>query len=498
MWNLSDQKVFWILMIVATGLIVINGITTDISLGDESHHYRFAQNIYQAGKRVAFDPIYESGNRPGFFYNDPPLWHLFLASLWKIGGGTSQAIAQMFHVLFFVLLVWVTSLLARESMGEREKWFPALVIATVPMVVSFSTLLYMDVPMTALSTLSFYLILKGRYLGAGVASGLAFFTKLNAAFFFPGFLFLILWKERKRFWRVLRIAAFFTVLILLIYIPDRLWRTEHLSSMIDHMNVNVVLNRLIYEKSVLGPGSVGKTKEYFNSYLTNPIDIVKYLGLPLLLLILFYLLYLKRPERKRSFFWIPIISYLLIFLPLLGVRTDIRYLLPILPFLIVLVGPSYLLLGKTWRFIILGLCLLQFVSTTFYVHQKRQISLEVKQGFEYVRQNVSRDALILYPEENFLIYGQRRIIWSAIKNSRPGQLELYSLLWTEDREEMDELLRHNKINYVLIKKSRIHDNVKEHHTGGYPRSFVERLSQLNGWAKVFENGGVVLWKRGNP
>ncbi len=45
-WNVDHRKIFWILLVLTAGIIVINGMTTDVSLGDESHHYHFTQNIY--------------------------------------------------------------------------------------------------------------------------------------------------------------------------------------------------------------------------------------------------------------------------------------------------------------------------------------------------------------------------------------------------------------------------------------------------------------------
>ena len=60
-------NIFWILLLLEAAIIVINGSVTDVSLGDESHHYRFAQNIYTEGKRVPYDPLYESGKSSRLF-----------------------------------------------------------------------------------------------------------------------------------------------------------------------------------------------------------------------------------------------------------------------------------------------------------------------------------------------------------------------------------------------------------------------------------------------
>jgi 4-amino-4-deoxy-L-arabinose transferase-like glycosyltransferase len=486
MLNPSPSKIFWVALLLVAGLIVLNGMATEVSLGDESHHYRFAQNIYTEGKRAPFDPLYGSGKPPGFFYNAPPFWHFLLAFLWKMTGGISQATAQVYHVLFFILLIWLTSLLARELIGEEKRWFPALIIATVPMVVSFSTLLYMDVPMTALSTFGFYLILRKRYFGAGMASGLAYFTKLNAGFFFPGFLFLIVWNERGRILVLLKNLCFFTLPILMIYIVDLYWRKIHITSG----------NSVGWSSASSLFAFTRRRREYLNSNLTNPIDLIKYFGLVFLFLAFLHLFSYRRWDRKGLIFWVPVISYLMAFLITFRIESDIRYLLPIFPFLVALFTPHFLSLGKRWQFVLIGICILQFGGTTYYVHQKRQISPEVKEGFEYISRNVSGSALILYPEENLLVYAHRKMVWSAVSVYRSGkEVGLYGLFWANDLGEMNEALKASHIDYILIKKSRIYDDREEQHLGGYPKSFVEKLPQLDGLLKVFENPGVALWKK---
>ena len=121
----------------------------------------------------------------------------------------------------------------------------------------------------------------------------------------------------------------------------------------------------------------------------------------------------------------------------------------------------------------------------------------MKEGFEYIRKNVNKDALILYPEENLLIYGQRRIIWSAVRGHGLIGVKgpLYAIFWGKDNGVVCDLLKANRIDHILIKKSRIFDDSKEQHVGGYPQSFVEKLPHLDGWVKVFENQGMALWKR---
>ncbi len=224
------------------------------------------------------------------------------------------------------------------------------------------------------------------------------------------------------------------------------------------------------------------------------MDLIKYLGVVFLFLLLLHIFRFRRWERKDLGLWVPVISYLIVFLIVFGVQSDLRYLVPVFPFLAVLVTPSFLSLRRSWRWVLIGVCILQFASTSFYVHQKRQISPGLMEGFEFIKNNVPESALILYPEENLLIYAQRRVIWSAVKVARSGPVYSLRTIFWGYTEETNYALGINKIDHILIKKSRIYDDREVRHFGGYPKSFVEKLPHLNGWVKIFENPEVELWK----
>jgi hypothetical protein len=275
----------------------------------------------------------------------------------------------------------------------------------------------------------------------------------------------------------------------MIHIPDFFWRRLNISSQMDSVGWSMISHRLSI-------GFSGRLlKEHLNSYLGNPEDLAKYLGLTFLFLLFLHFIRLKRWNKRDAIFWTPVVSYLIPFLIVFGTASDIRYLIPILPFLAVLITPTFFSLGKVWRFAVIGVCVLQIAGTSYYVNQRRQIPPGVREGLEYIRKNVPQNALILYPEENLLIYGQRRMIWSAIQNYRMDQKGIYSLLWTDDNEELEKLLCVNAVDYIFIKKSRIFNESEGHHSGGYPKSFVNKLPHLDGWVKIFENSGVTLWKK---
>ena len=93
-----NKKLFF-LILFSSLLVLIAGLTSVPSLGDEVCHYRFAKDIFNAGRRAAFDSLYDSGSPPGYFYNSPPLWHILLASLWRLSGKISFPVAQFYHTL---------------------------------------------------------------------------------------------------------------------------------------------------------------------------------------------------------------------------------------------------------------------------------------------------------------------------------------------------------------------------------------------------------------
>jgi len=481
------MKSIIILLLVLSVIIVINGITSDVCLGDESHHYRFAKNIFNSGKRVSYDPAYESGNPPGFYYNTPPLWHFLLAILWKINGGVSQGIGQIYHTLFFFFIILITAMIAQDNTGDEYTAFiVAIIIATMPMIVSFSTLFYMDVPLTLFTTLSFYLILKNHHLVAGISFGLAYLVKLNAFFFLPGFLFIIIWRERKNIIKLFKILFYFVTPIITVYCYDTWWRKTHIVSKMDTMNLDYIVNRInvILTKSTY--------QEYLNASLLNPLDIVKYFGIPFLILLGFFLIHIKKWDKKYNIILVPVVSYFLFFYIIFGINSDIRYLIPIVPFLVLMVVPSMLPFKKPFMVCIISACILQFIATTWYVHTKRQIPFEINEVFNYIRENVSLDSVILYPEENLLLYTERRVVWSSAQTYMSDKrYTLNNLFWESD----NTMINNFNINYILIKKSRIYDDKNIRHLGGYPESFVKRLPRLDGWVRVFENSEVSLWKK---
>jgi len=457
------------------------------------YHYRFAKNIFTAGRRVAFDPLYDSGSPPGYFYNSEPLWHISLASLWQLFGKISIPVAQFYHTLYYALLILLTYLLGKELYGKEQGLYAALIVATIPAITSFSVLFYLDIPATTLSISCLFLIVKRKFFSAGIMLGLMYLTKRNSCFLAPAFFFVTLYQTEPRVRNKVKNLFFLFFLPFLFALPDFFWRQNNLklTKLVDGRQVVVPtsgVSEYILYRLKLSDWSL-RTSEHLNSSLFDPVDIVKYFGLVLLIALAMYVL-LKIYDTRDLILWLPVTCYFLFFCYIFFPGSDIRYLLPIFPLLAVLSSKSITqYANRKWlKVSLVCLCLSQFGSTVLYVQAKRQLSRGIEEAFTYLRDSAAPDALIIYPEYVILEQANRRFAWAGNLH-----LVLKNLFWNKDENRVRDLLISNDVSYIAVKKARIYDDSKVHHFGGYPKSFVERLPRLSFLKLVFENKDIAIW-----
>jgi 4-amino-4-deoxy-L-arabinose transferase-like glycosyltransferase len=491
----AGRKLTFLILIV-TLLTFTVSLTTELSLGDEGYHYRFAKNIFKTGKRVAYDPLYGSGHPPAYLYNTEPLWNILLAIIWRLFGKLSFPVAQFYHTIYYSLLILFTYLLGKELFGEKEGLYSALIIATAPAIIVFSIVFYQDVPATCLSTLCLLLIIRKRFFLSGIVLGMMYLTKRTTYFFLPAYFILILYLTEKKFWKRAYYVFVSFIPAILFILPDMLWREKHLNYSIpfEFEGKKILVSNVgtlcgIWERISFKYWSY-RTKEYLNSSLFNPADVVKYFGFVLLFSLAIYIFF-RVFKKKDLIIWLPVSCYFLFYCLIFSPASDIRYLLPIFPLLSILSSKAIMNFCKKKRLkiLIITVCFLQFISTLLFVRAKRQIPGGIKEGFTYIRYNTSPDALILYPEYTLIEATNRRFAWAG---SLPNLLN--KLFWNDKEAEVRDLLKDNNISYIVIKKERIYDDSKAHHFGGYPKSFIERLPSLPFLKLVFDNKEISIWK----
>lgn len=464
-------------------LLFYFGINSEVCLGDENFHYRFAKSIFHNKKIIPYDPVY---GREYPIYIWSPFWHIGLAFFWNIFGKISFILAQLYQTIYYFFLIIFTYLITYQLYGRRPAIYSALIIAATPMIVSFGILFYVDVPATALATMAVWLIFKNRFLLSGIAAGAMFLTKENTFFFIPACLLWICFSSKGYSKKIKNLFLF--ILPVLIFVLGYLLLQRRNITQSDFYILTNFLKRI---KS-FNISYLFSFKEYNNSYLTNPIDIVKYFGVIIIFFIFIYFYQKKfRDIKNNIFIYLLLLFYLIGFALTFGFNTDIRYILPITAFLVVILseGASAFknLILKSFLIII---CFMQFLAVCGYVKYMRKIPQDLKEGFKYINENLPSDKGIIYPEYGMMLEKTNRPIhWFKI------DYELKQLFWNDNnRLDIVNQLKERNINYLAIRKSRIYDDSKIRHLGGYPLSFINRLKDFKFLKPIFENKQIIIFK----
>ncbi len=491
----------WGILIICAIPILIAGLMSSASLGDEIHHYRFAKDCFLQKGRALFDSLYPSLTRPAIFYITDPAWPVLLSWIWRLFGRVSLAAAQIYHLGFYLLLFVSTYFGARHLYSREQAWWGTLLVATTPMIVSFSVLFYTDMPATALVVLSFWLLLEKRVLAAGLMIGAAFLMKKTTVFFIPvGCLYLI-YDARFKIPKALMALMAFGIPPAIMIFSEFAWRAHHFPASFDLGRELIMRVDTIYKNDSAGMErgsglgiltewlkrtmSALKNNEFTNSNILSVFDQFKYLGMALITGLGLYF-FRRKIQTRDLWLWGGILIYTaaIIFLRLLP---DIRYLMPVIPFVCILAArPLAESPGRIFRGAILGLCALQLFSASLYTGFQRRIPEGIQEGFRFMSAHTPPDALILYPELNILEYAGRRMVW--------GFFPIRTLFWGTEKEKL-KTLKDARLNYIAVKKSRIYkDEGANRHVGGYPQSFLDHMRQGSFAKQIFENEEMSVWE----
>ncbi|MBN2181971.1 MAG: glycosyltransferase family 39 protein [Sedimentisphaerales bacterium] len=493
----ANKKSFIIIILtvlIGVSWIVILGLNSDLYLGDETFHYRYASYLYQTKSRPLYDPSAGNTEEGKIRYVVEPLWHIGLAVTWALTTGISKTTAQFYHAFYFLLLLIATYLLAKQLYDKERAFYSMLLVGSVPLLVALSIIFHTDVPVTALLTTCFLMLFKKKYLWAGIFLGLSFLCKRNAMFLIPAAAGIIFWagkdKLKRKFINLLVFGSVFAVVIL----PDLYFR-------IKNFGLNSLLHNIVQDwnaspiKDFSKPVYPSKLVPYdYNNFLYTPTAFIRDLG-PLLLIFLgIYLLQSilqKKYNRKDFLLFLPILSYILLSLYFFWPILSIRYFFPVIPFLAIIgAGGVSLTKQKYLRYFLIFACIAQFFSASGYTFIKRRIAPPVKQAYEFVRTTTPQNARIMCTKNALALHTGRISIW----NSYASLVELPYMFWNADEKEALEILDKYEIGYIFVEKDRIFDDTKRSHLGGYPQSFLEKVANWSSFERIFDNEEVAIWK----
>lgn len=466
-----------ILIGVACGLLLfVVGVKSDVYLGDEAYHYTFVKGIYEAKSRILSNPIYSPYPKLDYFYFDVPLWHGLLAGIWWVVGSPSNILAQAYQVLYFLLLLISSYFLGRRLYGEKAGEMGTIIVLSIPLMVAFSILLYLDVPVAAWAIFSLWMIHRRKWLFSGIGVGAMLLTKVNSFLLLPGFVILVflqsrpLWTERIKAFLLVGLPA------ILINLPELYFRKTHFGFFY-----------YIPPQYIPKEGPTGAVVFEPSSLYLQPWNLVIYFGMIIWIGLGLYF-WKKLFEGKDWFLWIPIGIYLLLFPILFHYSFPVRHLSPILAPLALLGGKGLASLNdRKVKLLLLSLCFLQFIAVSAKVYFERQIPVGIKEAYAFIQNHSLPKEVFLYPEENLVLYTNRPIVWSHI-------IELPKLFWQAESEEIESILKKYEVSYIAVKKDRILGDPSIQHTGGYPKSFVEKLPRQKFLKLVFDNPEVSIWQ----
>lgn len=479
-----EEKMLIYVLVISSMIIVVLGSTSSIHLGDEPVHYLLAKSIYLEEKWPQTLGLICDNPFQGPIINDTPmLWHTGLALAWWLWGDASQTAAQVYQVGFFVLLVICTFWAAQTLYSTRIGLYSAIIIACMPVVSSHSILLFVDIPLAALTMLCFLLLIKKKHLAAGVVAGLMFLTKSNAYFMVPAFVVLAFLNSSGTNNNKLKQLLPFLVPIILIGGYDLYSRYSNFGA----------ITYVVYPE--IKPLYQSKDTPFIfihpASIKHNPLNIVKYLGLTTVVSLLYY--FYVAPDTRRDWsLWLPIVSYCAFFAYFFEWQLPARILSPVFPFLAVIGGLGLSFIKRKGPLaLFISLCVVQFFASSYYTYEQRHIPKGLANAYEYIELNTPEDCRIMATEGGCLTLNtNRRCVW----NSPVSLHELPYLLWKANSEEMLKILNRYGIDYILVEKDRIYDDSDIRQIGGYPKSFVDQLASFSCLRLIYENKDASLWQ----
>jgi PAS domain-containing protein len=310
-------------------------------------------------------------------------------------------------------------------------------------------------------------------------------------------------------------VAAFVVPAVLVTLPDWFWRTAHLPAMYEPVSLPQILQRLetsFAQQALVATGNggdggaaaatvAGRLWAWLGasvgaSRLNNPADLLQYIGAALPALLALYLVR-RAWGRADAKVWLAVLLYVVLFLVMFTLDTEIRYAMPVIPLVAVVAARG--LRGwcqKPWVLALVGLAAFGHLGmTAWYVGVQRTLTPGQRAVFEYLRTRTPTDARILYPGEVMVAQARRQAVWSQWRNLKTDLSSITGLLAETDPERIRRLLRANAVTHICIDERHVYVDRGEVVGFGYPRSFVERLPRLPFLERVEGDWpGMELWK----
>src|SRR3989344_6865327 len=187
MRNMKFEKLYFLLMFLL--LLIINFDNLNLPYYWDDFNYVIS----------AVDYVYN--NYPTIFLweyglGHPPFFFIFSGLIFKLLGD-SQIIGHSIILLSSFLAVLFTYLLGKELFSRKVGIISSLLLLFTPIFVSYSTLFYLEMPLTALIIMAVYFAVKNKPYLSVIFGSLAILTKEIGIVVVLGIFIVKLIKEKK-------------------------------------------------------------------------------------------------------------------------------------------------------------------------------------------------------------------------------------------------------------------------------------------------------------
>ena len=398
------------------------------------------------------DYIYNNSFTPflwEYSFGHPPFFFLFVGALFKTFSN-SNLVAHLSVVLFSFLTLLFTYLIGKTLFNRKVGIIASLMLFFTPIFFSYSGLFLLDIPLTALTTMSIYFAIKSKPFLYFVFASLTILTKIPGILVVGGVILAKFVKERKINKNVIIYALPFLTFIALLVSNSLHYGKFLYPGGVSMLNIHVIKNLFnlliilktimfdqyrwiltsIFILSFINLKSIKnrKNNQYilylsltfalflflynlhlFTNYLVNYFPniggyflLVKSFSLLFSVLFLLILLFYKNIINKLK----EIKSLELIFTLLLTIIFYVfiipfspRYILPIFPILFLLFSFSLVNFFKKYSY--LALIVIVIIFSINFVVNRSTVGFTLETNMEYVDAIETQLLGAKYIEENF-------------------------------------------------------------------------------------------------
>lgn len=515
------------------GVLLTGLLAPQAMIGDEvTHYFMLTEQAVDLSTPNFFARVPTGwGEEETRRYPHTFLWHYVGAMVYRLGGRSFAAV-QIYQSLYWIQFLLVAFLLSKSRRGveTRASLLYILTLSSLPMALLFSVTFYQDVPVAAQVLTAFYLLSRGRWVGATVFMVLAVAIKETALLFLPPFFTLMVlweasgypavpaaislrgsrWPVRVRGLLVLAVSAL--LLLGSMALTQRAMRTYAKAEYYPAYQVRQAFSRLKQQfvptsskpmaVDSAQPVTANMPSEAFiianhPGNLRIPSNWIVYGGGVVWLVLAMgvggWLKYRKvEPDRKAkppSGAWL--LGTGLWFLVLAGVMIrsapDARFFLPGIPFLL-LPAVEWAIRwprSRLWLTGLTALAIFQGSQVLTKAYGLRQVSPGIWEAIDFLKQHPPEpDVIFMYPEGNYRLFPVRHDWYLGYRLRE---------FWKNDNDSRLALLRKRGIGDIVIKKHLVGPVDKNiTNLGLYPDYFIDQVARDPRFEKIFENDAVLI------